>query len=247
MIRVLLTLSLVSLCSAALAAPFEHAPFTAILESHVHEGRVDYAGLKANRDLLDDYLKQLGEVTRENFDGWAEPERLAFLINLYNAATLQLIIDNYPVTSIKSLGGIARSPWSRDFVSLFGKVVSLDDIEHAIIRKEFAEPRIHFALVCAAKSCPPLRNEAYIGKHLDAQLTNQAESFLRDPTKNRLDSASGTLHLSSIFKWYLQDFAKDPAGLVAYLTPFLQQGDQAWLEDNKARVNYLEYDWSLNE
>ncbi len=188
-----------------------------------------------------------GGVSREDFDGWPEPERLAFLINLYNAATLQLIVDNYPVSSIKSLGGLARSPWSRDFVSLFGKVVSLDDIEHTIIRKEYAEPRIHFALVCAAKSCPPLREEAFVGERLDAQLTSQAEVFLRDATKNRLDPASGTLQLSSIFKWYLQDFAKDPAGLVTYVTPFLQPGEQAWLADHKVRVSYLEYDWSLNE
>ncbi len=245
--KVILTVLVCSIAFAAAAETFDHAPYTAILASHVNEGRVTYARLKANRESLDEYLNQTGAVERAVFDAWPEDEQLAFLINLYNAATLKLIIDNYPVSSIKSLGGLARSPWRLDFVPLFGKLVSLDHIEHGIIRKAYHEPRIHFALVCAAKSCPPLRNEAYIGRQLEEQLNSQAETFLRDNTKNRVDPSTGTLQLSSIFKWYLQDFATDQAGLIAYVKPYLPSGDVAWLQDNKAKVSYLEYDWTLNE
>lgn len=219
------------------AEAFDHSTYDAILRRHVDfRGQVDYASLKADRGSLDAYLARTGAVSSAEFGSWSEAERLAFLINVYNAETLQYIVDNHPVESIKKLGGVLSSAWSRKNVVLHGEEISLDHLEHKIIRKDFDEPRIHFALVCAAKGCPPLRTEAFTGARLESQLADQTASFLADESKNRLES--GVLYLSPIFDWYGEDF---PGGVAAWVDPWFD-ADTAG-----AKVSFTDYDWSLNE
>ncbi|MGH7894503.1 MAG: DUF547 domain-containing protein [Candidatus Binatia bacterium] len=122
--------------------------------------------------------------------------------------------------------------------------MSLDDVEHGRVRKDFAEPRIHFALVCAAKSCPPLRDEAYRAADLDRQLGDQGRTFLHDPTKNRWDAATRTLELSSIFKWFREDFEKAAGTLPAFVARYL---DDPGATAQDARIRFLAHDWSLND
>lgn len=222
------------------AQAFDHSAFNRILGTYVNsKGMVNYAGLKKNRSSLDAYLTKTGSVKKATFDSWGESERLAFLINIYNAETLQYMIDNYPLESIKDLGGWFSNPWDKKNVTLFGEMKTLNQLEHKIIRKDFDEPRIHFALVCAAVGCPPLRNEAFTASALDAQLDDQTRTFLAQSTKNRVEG--DTLHLSPIFKWYKGDFTKNGKTVQEYVAPYIK-GDPVGKD-----IEHTDYDWSLNE
>lgn len=244
--KTLLLTLILALTPAADAKPYDHshAALDSILKTRVAGGLVDYAGLKADRATLDAYLADAGAVPLAEFQQWNQDEQLAFLMNIYNAATLQLIIDNYPVDSIKSLGSLVKSPWAKEFVVLYGKTISLDTLEHKIIRKNYREPRIHFALVCAAIGCPPLRNEAFQGARLDEQLGDQVKTFLATPEKNRVDVGKETLYLSPIFKWYREDFETDGKGLAAFVAPWYPEAgtDLATYE-----IEFTDYDWALND
>lgn len=246
MISLLMPLA-VALAATVSAAPYDHShgAFDALLKTRVSQGLVDYAGLKANRAPLDEYLATAGAVAMADFQHWTRDEQLAFLINVYNAATLQLIVDAYPVDSIKSLGSLVKSPWSRETVQLFGKKISLDTLEHKIIRKNYSEPRIHFALVCAALGCPPLRGEAYQGARLEEQLNDQVKTFLGTPAKNRLDAEKKTVWLSPIFKWYGEDFKTASNTVIAFVAPFMGAASAETMKD--WTIEYTEYDWSLND
>ena len=238
------------LAALAAAAPADydhtHGQLDMVLKQHVRDGLVNYAALKGERAALDAYLKTAGGVPMATFQSWSKDEQLAFLINLYNATTLQVIVDAYPVDSIKSLGSLLSSPWEKETVLLFGKRVSLDTLEHKIIRKNYAEPRIHFALVCAAMGCPPLRAEAYAGAKLDEQLDSQTRTFLTTPEKNRADIAEKKLLLSPIFKWYRDDFETGSQSLAAFVAPYMSGADsQADLECFD--IAFTDYDWSLND
>lgn len=221
-----------------------HAALNTVLAAHVHDGLVDYAALKRERDGLDHYLEEAGNIPMASFQSWSKPEQLAFLINVYNATTLQLIVDSYPVDSIKSLGSLLKSPWARESVHLFGKKISLDTLEHKIIRKNYAEPRIHFALVCAAMGCPPLRAEAYQGAQLEAQLDDQTKTFLATPAKNRLDAEKKRILLSPIFDWYREDFEAASKSLAAFVAPYWGATGEAL---DTYSVKFTDYDWSLND
>ena len=155
-----------------------HALFDGVMKVHVVDGHVDYKALHADTKELDRYLAGLAAVPQEEFKTWSEPQRLAFLVNLYNAATLRLILDHYPVKSIRDIGTIIKGPWDRPAVNLFGKTISLNNLEHDILRKEYDEPRLHMVLVCAAKGCPPLRDEAYRPDRLKEQLDGQSRRYL---------------------------------------------------------------------
>ena len=172
---------------------------TALLERHLTVsggvGTVDYAGLGAERAVLDRYLAALSGVTADEFSLFSADERLAFLINAYNAFTVQLVLDHQPLDSIKDVGGWFRSPWKRRFFELLGEVRHLDDVEHGMIREWFDEPRIHFAVNCAARSCPPLQEEAFVASRLEAQLERVTSHFLRDPRRTRFDAERGRLAL----------------------------------------------------
>ena len=236
--------------SVASAAEFDHshAALDRVLKARVKNDRVDYAGLKADSKDLDAWLKNAGGVTEAEFNRWSQPQQLAFLMNLYNAATLRLIIDNYPLKSIKDIGSLFKGPWKQEVVPLFGKTVTLDHLEHDILRKKYAEPRLHFAIVCAAKGCPPLRAEAFVPDKLNEQLDEQGRIFMGTKEKNRFDAKGGTLYLSPIFKWFSEDFEKKSGSVTKFVTPFFPPEVQKQIQAAKSSdIRYTDYDWSLND
>lgn len=238
-----------------------HDEWNTLLSRHVkpinqgHSSAIDYVSIQEERATLASYLKQLSLITPAEFDAWDKASQLALLINAYNAWTVELILTKYPeIDSIKDLGGLFSSPWDKSFIPLLGKTRSLNDIEHTLIRgsDSYNDPRIHFAVNCASIGCPALREEAYTGAKLELQLTEQTERFLADNSRNYAKGDS--LYLSSIFKWYGDDFAKGFAGansvdefLLLYpaalkLTPM----QQTQAKKQQLDIKYLDYDWSLN-
>jgi hypothetical protein len=238
-----------ALLAPAGAADFDqsHRLFDQVLKRHVKNGLVDYTALKTGRADLDTYLDQVAAVSESEFARWNQNQQIAFLINLYNATTLRLIIDHYPVKSIKDIGGLFSGPWKQKVVRLWGATTTLDDLEHGILRKRYTEPRIHFALVCAALSCPPLREEACSGAALDSQLDDQGRRFLGDPQKNRIDAPNRVAYLSSIFHWYGGDFEKKSGSVLAFTQPYFPKDAQAELARGDFKIQYLDYNWSLND
>jgi len=182
-------------------------------------------------DVID---KELASLTKVEFDKLKETDKIAYLINVYNFYTILLIKQNYPVSSIRKI----KKPWDTPIVPLFGKKVSLNHIEHEILRKQFKEPRIHFALVCASIGCPAITDEAYIGDKLEKQLDRAAKVFLADNGKNRIETK--TLYLSKIFEWYGDDFKEKYGGYKEYIIQLLKlSGDY--------KIKFIDYDWNLNE
>lgn len=233
--------------STAAAFDHSHAPFDRVLKAHVRDAAVDYAALRRDPKPLADYLDTLAAVPEADFNLWSQPERLAFLLNLYNAATLKLVADHYPVKSIKDIGGFLGSPWKQEVVRLFGKTTMLDHVEHGLVRKLYKEPRAHFAMVCAAKGCPPLRAESYTAARLDAQLNEQGRIFLAQAQKNRVEADRRVVHLSPIFKWFSEDFELPAGSVLKFVTPFFDEASRRALAGGKFSVRYTDYDWSLNE
>ncbi len=226
---------------AAGAPPVDNRIYAELLAKYVENGRVNYAGFKRDEARLDQYLKVLEQVDPERLP---REEQFAFFINAYNAWTIKLILTGYPgVTSIKDLGSLFQSPWKKEFVRINGKTLTLDDIENTILRPRFKDPRVHFAINCASKSCPPLSAEPYLGAVLDAQLNRSTRDFLNNPANYRLDH--DTFWVSSIFKWFAEDFNKDVVGF--YLN-FAQGELKQKLQTGRDRIDvaYLDYDWSLN-
>lgn len=221
-----------------------HDHWGVLLSRHVEDGVVDYQGFKRDEAELDGYLALLAETEPGEL---SESERLAYYINAYNSYTVKLILNNFkngePVASIRKIGGLFSGPWDISFAVLGGKTYSLDDIEHDIIRVQFDEPRIHFAVNCASKSCPILVSEPYRGVDLDRQLELSTQNFLEDQNHNYLDG--DTLHVSSIFKWYKEDFKDDPLSFfLNHTSGELQQ--QLRSRKEQIRIKYADYDWSLN-
>ena len=258
----LLSVTLSSLFSAQVSAKgFDHQVWDTLLKQHVVElnggqaSQVDYQGFADDKTELDRYLADLSKLKSGEFDAWPKDEQLAFLINAYNAWTVDLILTKWPdLDSIKDLGGFFSSPWSQSFIPLLGETRSLDDIEHTLIRgsDRYQDPRIHFAVNCASIGCPALRNEAYTGKHLDTQLEEQTRLFLQDRSRNRAEA--GKLLLSSIFKWYRGDFEKGWQGyasleqfLVDHATDLSLTSEEIQkLKDKDMSIRFLDYEWSLN-
>ncbi len=226
-----------------LAFDHSHSKFTEVLQKHVNGKNVDYAGLKKSPNQLGAYIDSLAKVSQSEFKGWSENEEMAYLINLYNAGTLKLIIDNYPLKSIKDIG----SPWKKKVIKLFGTDRSLDYVEHELLRKNYSEPRIHFGVNCASIGCPPLRDEAFQASKLDEQLDEQAKQFLNDSSKNRVDSKNGILYLSSIFDWFKGDFVKSSGSLEKFVAPYFSERDRKAIQSGKLKIKYTDYDWNLNK
>jgi len=238
-----------------------HDSWNALLNKHVvainhnHSTEVDYAAIKREHAQLKTYLDSLSAVTQNEFDAWEKPKQLAFLINAYNAWTVELILTKYPnLKSIKDLGSFFSSPWSKEFVPLLGKTRSLDDIEHGLIRGsgKYNDPRIHFAVNCASIGCPALREEAFTATELESQLQQQTVRFLSDTTRNF--AQENTLNISSIFKWYGDDFEQGFNGANTLQQFLLQYSDalklvpaqQKALRNNDMKVKFLDYSWDLN-
>ncbi len=262
-INKILFLALLVFANASLADDFDHQheTYAGVLESHVQwsedgtASTVDYQALKAEPDNLDQYLEQLSGVEKSSFDNWNKDQQLAFLINAYNAFTLKLIVDHYPVDSIKDTGSFWQSPWKKRFFTLLGEDMHLDQVEHEIIREPGAynEPRIHFAVNCASIGCPALRTEPFTADQLEQQLEDSAERFLRDETRNRY--RDGQLEVSSIFKWYREDFERGWQGIDSLNQFFLRYADSLGLSETEKEqlrqgavdYRFLDYDWALNE
>ena len=236
----------------AVAQDFDHAhsAFNKVLSQRVSKAGpttvVDYVGLKASPQALDAYLGAVQAVSKEQYSAFSEPEQLAFLINAYNAFTLKLIIDHYPVTSIRKIGGLFGSPWKMKFFSFLGEQQHLDGIEHGMIRKQFQEPRIHFAVNCASIGCPNLALEAYTAEKLNSQLARAARDFLADENRNYFKP--GRVVLSKIFDWYGDDFRKNGNTLEEFLITYFPDSDQARTTlSGPHKITFSEYDWRLNE
>lgn len=217
----------------------------AVLTKHLTNNLVRYAALKADSRGLDEFLGSAAAVSRKQFDAWPQSDQIAFLINVYNAATLKLVTDNYPVKSIKKIGGWFSTPWKQEAVRLFGKTTTLDEVEHGMLRAGYAEPRIHFALVCAAKGCPPLRAEPFTGAKLKDQLADQGRRFLAQSEKNRFEN--GVLYLSPIFDWFGADFTASKLTVAEFVGPLLPEAQRKALGKADPKIRFTEYDWSLND
>jgi len=223
------------------AAQVDHSLFASLLSRHVKDGVVDYKGVKDDEAILDRYLDALAAVDPEPL---SPDDQFAFFVNAYNAWTIKLILSRYPdIRSIKDLGSLFSSPWKKNIARIDGNLMTLDQIEHDILRKRFKDPRVHFAVNCASKSCPPLQDEPFTGSLLNDQLNQAAKAFINAPRFNRLEG--NTLWVSKIFDWFPEDFDDD---VIGYFIKFADLPMRAQLEKNKARikVKYLDYDWSLN-
>ncbi len=208
---------------------------------------VNYAAAKNDMALMTVYLKDIQSLPKAEFETFGPTQKLAFLINAYNALTVKLILDNYPVKSIKDLGSFFSSPWKKKFFTLFGEEHHLDDIEHEMIRKNFNEARIHFAVVCASKGCPALRGEAFVADKLVVQLEEQAKSFLSDNDRNRYSTTENKFYISMIFKWYKEDFVKDSGDVASFVAKRMGATVDEVTRMKTAEVKHLDYDWTLNE
>jgi len=239
-----------------------HAAWGSLLQRHVvvidggRASRVNYRGFAADRAALGAYLAALSRVTGAEYAAWSREERLAFLINAYNAFTVEKVLTRYPgLRSMRDFGTVFGNPWKDRFFSLLGKQQHLDGIEHETIRAPgaFDDPRIHFAVNCAAVGCPMLREEAYVAARLDLQLDEQTVRFLSDRSRNRY--ARGTLEVSRIFDWYGGDFAGGQRGLASLAGFFARharlladgEAERNAIRTGKVPVRFLDYDWALND
>jgi uncharacterized membrane protein YdjX (TVP38/TMEM64 family) len=234
--------------AGAQATAADHAAFDALLKAHVVDGMVDYDAFRRDARFAQ-YLAAMEQVRPAAL---SRDDRLAFWINVYNAWTIQLILSHGETRSIrninKSFGLKLKGPWSEALVRADGRLLTLDDVEHRIIRKEFGEPRIHLALVCAAMGCPPLRREAYVGGRLDQQLDDQGREFLlRSAAKNRVEVATRTVYGSMIFKYYDEDFGGDLAGIGRFWARYFPAGpERDLLLAGGFKYVQTDYDWTLN-
>lgn len=266
---VLLGITVFLFLGSAQAANRFYADYAEVLNEYVNNtGMVNYRELKAKPERLNSFLAALADLPPATYQKWNDQEKIAFWINAYNALTLKAIIDHYPIrasffkgflhprNSIRHIPGV----WDTLRFPVMGKRMTLDEIEHGVLRKEFNEPRIHLALVCAARGCPPLRTEPYEGAKLDQQLNDQTRVFLANPKKFRIDRGQGKVYLSPIFKWFGGDFVKtygtdkafqgfspDERAVLNFVSQYLAASDRDYLLQGQYTIAYLDYDWSLNE
>jgi len=208
------------------------------------EGKVDYEALHANRGQLDKFIDRIETAA---IDQLSRNGQKAFWINAYNALTLRLIIDHFPL----KFGGIRTINWGQPWnvkLKAAGRELTLGEIEHEVLRKwEPADPRIHFAINCASIGCPRLPDKPFTPDHLDQQLHAETIRFINDTEKVRIDREEKVLYLSAIFKWFREDFLAVKDSLTEYVKNYLGEEDKAYLENNDVSVRFLSYDWGLNE
>ena len=272
-LRILLAAACLALAPLAEAATFDHAhaAWDALLRKHVklvdggRASQVRYADFARDRPALKAYLAQVAQVSEAQFRAWSKTEQMAFLINAYNAHTVELILTRYPdLQSIRDLGNIVfNSPWKKRFFTLFGRESTLDQIEHEMLRKPgvYDEPRVHYAVNCASVGCPMLREEAFVAARLDAQLEEQARRFLSDRRRNRFNAQTGSLEVSEIFKWFKEDWSSGYRGIgqagpvnsreqyfARYADLLADRPEHRKLvAEGRAPISHLDYDWSLND
>lgn len=224
---------LLIITTVASGQSIDHSIFDKVLSKHVSStGSVNYKALSQNPDQLIEYLNLL--VRKQPDESWSKDETLTYWINAYNAYTLKLIIDHFPIASIKDI----KQPWDQEFIPYQGKMISLNTVEHSILRK-MNEPRIHFAIVCASFSCPKLQNKAFTANRLNEQLNSVTRNFLLDESRNSISPNS--LKLSKIFKWFSKDFEQNGS-----VIDFINTYASLKISTN-AEIDYLDYNWSLND
>ncbi|MCZ6791174.1 MAG: DUF547 domain-containing protein [Candidatus Dadabacteria bacterium] len=253
---------------------FDHsyATYNSLLNRYVKNARVNYEGFINSRAEFETFLRALGSVDEDVFESWTEEQRLAFWINAYNAFTIKAIIDHYPIKRSFTLVGIFYAPsdsilqikgvWTKLQFKALGNMVTLDEIEHQILRKKFNEPRIHMAINCASISCPDLRNEAYTPEKLEEQLADASTNFVNNPDKGvYVNEQSGKVKLSKIFKWFGDDFINNYGSkklfnnyslkenaVLNFTSEYIESEEvKEYLMNNKLKIGYLGYDWHLNE
>lgn len=241
---------------------FDHgyAAWNALLKRHVRwlpdgkQSQVDYRGFAADRAALKQVLDALSGVSQASFDGWSKPQQMAFLINAYNAFTVELILTRYPdLKSIKDLGSLLQTPWKKKFFTLLGEQRHLDWVEHEQLRPRYQEPRIHAAVNCASIGCPALRDEAFTAERLEAQLEDGMRRFMADRTRNR--AQGDRVEISMIFRWFREDFEQGHRGwrrvedVTAQYAELLTDDPalRERLRKRELRVGHLDYDWALND
>ncbi|MDF1724300.1 MAG: DUF547 domain-containing protein [Alcanivorax sp.] len=257
-VRLLIPLLLL-LCSPLMA--FDHQRWDALLADNVQWQRngvttvVNYRGFQTDRKALNRYLEALSSVSADDFGKWSGDEQLAFLINAYNAFTIDLILrqDSLP-DSIRDIGSFFSGPWDQRFFTLLGKERTLDEVEHEMIRGNPAlmDPRIHFAVNCASVGCPALRPEAYRGETLEQQLADSTRRFLSDRQRNHFNENPARLEVSKIFDWYEEDFVDAAGSLHHYLLQYadtleIPASHRKALDAEQLKIQFLDYDWSLNQ
>lgn len=222
--------------------PVSHDLWDKLLKKHVHaDGFVDYKGFVKDSTELNKYLKLLSSAHPQ--PAWSKEEQMAYWINAYNAYTVKLIIDHYPIASIKDIKkGIpfVNTVWDIKFIKIEGKTYDLNNLEHGILRKDFKDARIHAAINCASYSCPRLRNEAFVASKLDAQLDDAMRTFVNDPLRNRVTADKA--EISQIFSWFSGDFKRDAGTIRAYINRYAK----VQLKET-GKISYIDYDWSLND
>jgi hypothetical protein len=232
-----------------------HAAWDALLKKHVvvlqggNASQLRYAALAQERGALKGYLDALSKVTPQEFGAWTREQRMAFLINAYNAFTAEKILTRYPnIKSIWDFGKVFGNPFKDDFFSLLGRKMTLDGIEHDTLRRKGAynEPRIHFAVNCASVGCPMLREEAYVAERLERQLEHQTRRFLADRSRNRY--GGGKLEVSKIFDWFKEDFEPREQFFARYAQLLADDvAGHRQMAEGKAAITFLDYDWTLND
>ena len=246
-----------------------HTIFNKLLQENVKDAKVNYKGFIDSAEFTN-YLKSLNNITPDDFNTWTDSQKIAFWINSYNAFTIKAIIDHYPIQRSFTLVGIFYAPknsilqipgvWKKLQFQAVGQNVTLDHIEHGILRKEFNEPRIHAAINCASISCPDMRNEAYIADKIDKQLDDSSKNFVNSNTKGVLvDKNKNKVKVSKIFKWFGQDFFKNynmnefnersdkENGTFGYIYKYINDDEKEYILSDDYKLKYLSYDWSLNE
>ena len=234
-------LLLAGTAGATLAGGVDNSIYGELLAKHVRSGRVDYDGFKSDEALLDQYLSILSGTDPQSL---TRNHQFAFYINAYNAFTIKLILTHYPeINSIKEIGSFFSGPWSKKFISLDGWNVSLDHIEHEVLRPRFKDPRIHFAINCAARSCPPILDRPYEGDRIEAQLDTQTRAFINNPKSTFVKDDK--LFISKIFDWFEEDFNDNP---LLFIRQYAGDRLRADLDaaGPEVKIVYLHYNWSLN-
>ncbi len=251
--------------------PFDqnHTIFNKLLQENVKDAKVNYQGFIDSAEFTN-YLKTLNNITPDDFKTWTGSQKIAFWINSYNAFTIKAIIDHYPIQRSFTLVGIFYAPknsilqipgvWKKLQFQAVGQSVTLDHIEHRILRKEFNEPRIHAAINCASISCPDLRNEAYIADKIDKQLDDSSRNFVNSKTKGVLiDKNKSKINVSKIFKWFGDDFFSNyhkqefndksdkQNGTLGFIYKYINEDKKKYVLSGKYKLKYMSYDWGLNE
>jgi len=242
-------LACAAVSAAAAEAPPDTALYQAVLEEYVRaDGRVDYAGLRKNLGKLDRFVAQIACVSPASAPELfpSREARLAYWLNTYNALVLWAFAKEYPGKRLRLKGLLGRALFFyRKKFRAGGVSLSLAAIENRIIRKQFGEPRIHFALVCASTSCPRLSRTPYTAANLEALLEEQTRRFLNEDRNVRIETESRTVTLSKLFDWYGEDFGNGQEEILAFVARYRPDGEV--IETGKWRIRYFAYDWSPND